>query len=119
MEVRSHGRSAVREQSAVSLLVQCVSHTCPCSVAQETGIQRKCFFRIKSGSPAGSDGKESACNAGDQGSIPGSGRPPGGGNGYPLQYSCLDNPMKTSEPDGLQSTQDKIRALKFKKDRPL
>ena len=37
--------------------------------------------------------KESACNAGDTGSIPGSGRSPGGGNGNPLQYSCLENPM--------------------------
>ena len=36
--------------------------------------------------------KESACNAGDLGSIPGSGRSPGGGNGNPLQYSCLGNP---------------------------
>ena len=35
----------------------------------------------------------SASNAGDQGSIPGSGRPRGGGNGNPLQYSCLENPM--------------------------
>ena len=40
-----------------------------------------------------SDGKESACNAGDLGSISGSGRPPGGGYGTPLQYSCLENPM--------------------------
>ena len=39
----------------------------------------------------GSDGKESACNAGDPGSIPGLGRSPGEGNGYPLQYSCLEN----------------------------
>ena len=38
-------------------------------------------------------GKESACSAGDQGSVPGSGRSPGEGNGYPLQYSCLENPM--------------------------
>ena len=37
-------------------------------------------------------GKESSCNAGDQGSIPGSGRSPGEGNGNPLQYSCLENP---------------------------
>ena len=36
-------------------------------------------------------GKESACNAGDPGSIPGSGRPPGEGNGNPLQYSCLED----------------------------
>ena len=37
--------------------------------------------------------KESACNAGDLGSIPGLGRSPGGGNGNPLQYSCLGDPM--------------------------
>ena len=40
-----------------------------------------------------SDGKETACNAGDLGSIPGSGRSPGEGNGNPLLYSCLENPM--------------------------
>ena len=45
------------------------------------------------GFPAGSDGKVSACNAGDTGSIPGSGRFPGEGNGNPLQHSCLENPM--------------------------
>ena len=43
------------------------------------------------GFPGGSEVKASACNAGDQGSIPGSGRPPGEGNGYPLRYSCLEN----------------------------
>ena len=42
--------------------------------------------------PGGSDGKESTCNMGDLGSIPGLGRPPGGGNGYPFQYSCFENP---------------------------
>ena len=41
----------------------------------------------------GSDGKESTCNTGDLGPIPGSGRSPGVGNGNPLQYSCLENPM--------------------------
>jgi len=41
----------------------------------------------------GSDGKEFACNAGDPGLIPGSGRSPGEGNGNPLQYSCLENSM--------------------------
>ena len=41
--------------------------------------------------PGGSDGKASACNAGDPGSIPGSGRSPGEGNGNPLQHSCLEN----------------------------
>ena len=43
--------------------------------------------------PGGSDGKESACNAGDPGSIPGSRRSTGEGNGNPLMYSCLDKPM--------------------------
>ena len=42
--------------------------------------------------PGGSDRKESACNAGDLGSIPRLGRSPGGGHGNPLQYSCLKNP---------------------------
>ena len=41
----------------------------------------------------GSVGKESTCSVGDLGSIPGLGRPPGEGNGYPLQYSCLENYM--------------------------
>ena len=45
------------------------------------------------GFPGGSDGKESACNAGDLGSIPGLGRSPTEGNGNPLQYACLKNPM--------------------------
>ena len=44
------------------------------------------------GFPGGSDGKESTCNMGDMGSIPGLGRSPGGGHGNPLQYSCLENP---------------------------
>ena len=43
------------------------------------------------GFPDGSDSKESACNAGDLGSMPGSGRSPEEGNGSPLQYSCLEN----------------------------
>ena len=41
--------------------------------------------------PGGLDGEGSACSAGDQGSIPGSGRAPGEGNGNPLQYFCLEN----------------------------
>ena len=48
---------------------------------------------IHQGFPGGSNGKESACNAGDPGSIPGSGRSPGEGNGNPLEFSCLGNPM--------------------------
>ena len=53
------------------------------------------FFLLHStiykGFPGGSDGKVSACNVGDLGSIPGLGRPLGEGNGNPLQYSCLKN----------------------------
>ena len=45
------------------------------------------------GFPGGSESKESACNVGDPGLIPGSGRPPGEENGYPHQYSCMENPM--------------------------
>ena len=44
------------------------------------------------GFPGGSDGKESACNVGDLGLVPGLGRSPGGGHGNPLQYSCLEYP---------------------------
>ena len=45
------------------------------------------------GFPGGSDSKESACDAGDLGLVPGLGRSPGEGNGNPLQYSCLENAM--------------------------
>ena len=45
------------------------------------------------GFPSGSAGKESACNVRDLGSTPGLGRSPGEGNGYPLQYSGLENSM--------------------------
>ena len=52
--------------------------------------------------PGGSEVKASASNAGEPGSIPGSGRSPGEGNGNPLQYSCLENPME--KPGRLQYT---------------
>ena len=48
---------------------------------------------LRRGFPGGSEVKASACNAGDLGLIPGSGRSPGEENGNPLQYSCLENPM--------------------------
>ena len=51
------------------------------------------FFFLKEVFPGGSEVKASACNMGDPGSIPGSGRSPGEGNGNPLQYSCLENSM--------------------------
>ena len=55
-------------------------------------LQGEEMARIR-GFPGGSDGKESACNAGDLDLIPGLGRSPGEGNGYPLQYSCLEKSM--------------------------
>ena len=53
----------------------------------------QCIMVFVWGFPGGSDHKASACNAGDPGSIPGSGRSPGEGNGNPLQHSCLENLM--------------------------
>ena len=55
----------------------------------------ECFcFVLFLGFPGGSEVKASACNAGDLGSIPGLGSSPGKGNGNPLQYSCLENPLE-------------------------
>ena len=51
------------------------------------------YLKMQGGFPGGSDGKASACNTGDPDSIPGLGRSPGEGNGKPLQYPCLENPM--------------------------
>ena len=56
------------------------------------------------GFPGVSESKESACNVGDSSSIPGSKRFLGGGNGNPLQYFCLENPMNREEPGRLSST---------------
>ena len=54
------------------------------------------YHNASYGFPGGLAGKESACNAGDLGSIPGLGRSPGEGKGYPLQYSGLENPLDCS-----------------------
>ena len=58
-----------------------------------TSLKFKTPDRVIKGFPHSSVSKESACNAGDPGSIPGSGRYPGEGKGNPLQYFCLKNPM--------------------------
>ena len=50
-------------------------------------------IRVYLGFPSGLSGKESTCNVGDLDLIPGLGKSPGEGNGYPLQYSCLENSM--------------------------
>ena len=70
------------------------------SPGQFTEARAACYFSCTNTlcselllSPGGSDSKESAYSAGDPGSTPGSGRSPGGGNGDPLQYSCLENPL--------------------------
>ena len=67
---------------------------------------------MQKGFSCGSDGKESACNTGHLGLIPGLRKAPGEGNGYPLQYSCLGNPW-TGKPGGLQSTRS-VKKVKTK-----
>ena len=76
------------------------THVCPGSrdliaaqVRELGGNKWSFLFLLFGGFPGGSDGKASACNVGDLGSIPGLGRSPGEGNGKPLQYSCLENSM--------------------------
>ena len=61
------------------------------------------------GFPGGSGGKESACNAGDLGSILRSGRSPGEGNDYPLQYSCLENSMDRETWDATVNGLQRVR----------
>ena len=61
-------------------------------------MDNKLFLRKSGDFPGGSDGKASVYNVGDPGSVLGLGRSPGEGNGNPLQYSCLENPMDCSLP---------------------
>ena len=67
------------------------------------------------GFPCGSAGKESTCNVGDLGSIPGSGRSPGEGKGYPLQYSGLENSIVR----GVTKSQTQLSNYRFELERPL
>ena len=71
-------------------------------ILQADGWEKSMLQHIRSGFPGGSEVKVSAWNAGDLGLILGSGRSPGEGNGNPLQYSCLENPMEGGA-GGLQS----------------
>ena len=64
-------------------------------------FEKKSYFVL--GFPGGSDCKESACNVGNQGYIPGMGRFPGGGHDNPLQYSLPGETLWTEEPDGLHT----------------
>ena len=84
------GAEAIRSWSSWGLakfLSQCVLEA-PCGFFS---VWASLSFSL--GFPGGSDGEESACSVGDLGAIPGLGRSPGGGNGCPLQYSCLENSM--------------------------
>ena len=60
-----------------------------------SSFKKNCILCLLYGLPCDSDGKESAGNVGDEGLIPGLRRSPGEGNGNPLLYSCLENPMDT------------------------
>ena len=70
-------------------------------VGSNNCIAHKKIIETKKGFPSGSDGKESAYNAGNPGSIPGLGRSPGEGNGNPLQCSCVENSMHREVWQGL------------------
>ena len=63
--------------------------------------------------PGGSDGKASACNVGDPGLIPGLGRSSGEGNGNPLQYSCLENPMDRGAWQATEAAKGRTRLSDF------
>ena len=79
----------------------------PCSLcfaAAEVTPRRSLYTATREGCPPSLGGQEYACNAGDWGAIPGSGRSPGEGNGNPLQHSCLEKIPWTEEPGRLQST---------------
>ena len=64
-----------------------------CGTQEQGQLQGHGVYVAAPGFPGGSDGKDSPCNAGDTGSIPGLGRSPGEGNGYPLHCYCLENSM--------------------------
>ena len=79
----------MEERQARPLHVPYTLHLSPALEIRRDKLPTPVFL----GFPGGSAGKESACNAGDLGSIPGLGRSPGEGKGYPLQYSGLENSM--------------------------
>ena len=87
-------RQVQKEKRKWTLTLECFIY-----LNKEFGLQPlmtpECYlpFQLALGYPGGSDGKESACNAGYQGLIPGLGKSSGGGHGNPLQYSWLENPM--------------------------
>ena len=96
LNISCHSLLACRvsgERSAVKHMGFSLYVTCCFSLAAFNILSLCLIFVSLTGFPGGSDSKVSAYNAGDPGSIPGLGRSPGEGNGNPLQYSCLENPM--------------------------
>ena len=93
----SRGSSWPRDQTQDSCIASgfftAESPGLTCCIIQLTMSYKTLFDIVLPLFPGGSDGKGSAYNTGDPGSIPGSGRSPGEGNGNPLQYSSLENPM--------------------------
>ena len=84
-------------------IVQLVEHQTFNLTIQGSRVQVPVQVEVYLCFPGGSDGKESACNVGDLGSIPGLGQSPGGGHGNLFQYSCLDGEsLWTEEPARLQ-----------------
>ena len=81
-------QSLLRRDLQTTIYIYIYTHT-----HTHTHYIRICLQNIYMGFPSSSDSKVSACIAGDPGSIPGLERSPGVGNGYPLQYSCLENSM--------------------------
>ena len=84
---------------------------------QYSGLENFMDYTVHVGFPGGSEVKVSACNAEDLGSIPGSGRSPGEGNGNPLQYSCLENTMDGgawwATVHGFRKSQTRLRDFTF------
>ena len=89
---RNAEESREAEQSARGLMQE-LSWEMKIKCNSGSGGSSEVSRELWKGFPHSLVGKESACNAGDQGSIPGSGRSPGEWNGNRLQYSCLENPM--------------------------
>ena len=97
------GNSSIRIELSIDikiyLIAQLVKNPPATQQAFNSWVGKICWRRdrlpapVFLGFPCGSAGKESACNAGDLGLIPGLGRSPGEGKGYPLQYSGLENSM--------------------------
>ena len=82
--------------------------TLPVPRAPSSSLYKSPCLSFIMGFPGGSDNKQSACNAGDPGLIPGWGRSHGEGNGYPFQYSCLENPRNNMKMQKNMTPKDEL-----------